>query len=395
MHSAPRHQPDWPALIYDADLSYGDAEAGNLLLQGDNLSALGALEPDYADSVQVVYIDPPYNTGQAFEHYSDDLAHSAWLSMMRPRLGGIRRLMRPSGIFFCSIGDAEMAYLKVLCDEVFGRANYIGTLIWEKKKKPSFLSHLGAITEYILVYAKERRKAPPLYYGTTTKNKKYPLNNAGNGLRKLRFPAGAVAFGIPDQVVAPQDMSGGNIITRLLDSVEIRDGRNHNAFTLEGEWRYSQSKLDAIVGTGEALHISKVPFRPNHIRAGGRPKKMKNLLSIAHYDLPTYEDATEESRRLFGPGAFDYPKPEGLIHMLIHAASQPGDLVLDAFLGSGTTAAVALKSQRRWIGIEAGSHCRTHCLPRLKGVVDGNDQVGVTHKLNWTGGGGFSFYHCG
>ncbi len=348
------------------DQGHGSSLSQNMLIHGDNLLALHALAATHADTVQCVYIDPPYNTGHSFAHYADDLAHQAWLDMMAPRIAAMRTLMRPSGYFFVSIDEANMAYLKILCDDIFGRRNFIGNLIWEKKRKPSFLSHLASVTEYILVYAKDKTEAQPLYHGTTTVGKKYPINNAGNAPQVLNYPAGSVHFTMPDQVVPAQPMSEGRIHTTLLDDVHIVDGRNRDAFRLQGEWRYSQRKLDAVIASGDTLRISKLPFRPNHIKVGGEPKRMKNLLSIAHYGLPTYEDAAAESRSLFGAAAFDYPKPEGLIHALISASSKPGDWVLDAFLGSGTTAAVAQKSDRKWIGIEQGPHCISHCIPRLQ-----------------------------
>jgi adenine-specific DNA-methyltransferase len=211
----------------------------------------------------------------------------------------------------------------------------------------------------------------------------------------LHFPANSVEIAMPDQVVRAQTMSEGRIKTTLLDDVTVVARRNANAFRLEGEWRYSQRKLDAILAAGETVRISKIPFRPNHIRIGGEPKKMKNLLSIAHYGLPTYEDAAAESRLLFGKSSFDYPKPEGLIHALISASSAPGDWVLDAFIGSGTTAAVAQKSGRRWIGIENGHHCLSHCVPRLTRVCTGQDSGGVSAALGWKGGGGFGFWRIG
>ena len=195
----------------------------------------------------------------------------------------MRKLLKPGGYFFVSIDEAQMAYLKVQCDGIFGRRNFIGNLIWEKKKKPSFLSHLAAVTEYILVYARDKSVAQPLYYGETTKGKKYPINNAGNPLRTLTFAAGAVEFTLEDQVIQPMEMSGGRIVTRLMDKLKIKNGKNVDAFRLEGEWRYSQNKLNEIMEAGETLRISKIPFRPNHIKAGGNPKTMKNLLSIANY----------------------------------------------------------------------------------------------------------------
>lgn len=365
----------------------------NLLIHGDNLLALKALEARFTGRVKCVYIDPPYNTGAAFDTYDDGLEHSVWLSLMRERVELLRRLLSPGGMMFVSIDDHESAYLKVLLDETFGRTNYCGTFVWEKKKKPSFLhSSMGSVTEYILAYAQDRSRARALTYGTTTSGKKYPINNAGNGVRDIRFPRGSVQFGCPDQVFEPQDMSKGRIITELLDRLEVRDGRNADDFRLRGEWRYSAERILQIVEAGESIVISKAPFRPNHVKTGGEPKKVKNLLSRDAYGLPTYEDATEESRSLFGTtNAFPYPKPEGLIEFLIEAATDPGDLVLDSFAGSGTTGAVAHKMGRRWVMVELGDQAMTHIAPRLRKVVDGEDPGGVTESRRWRGGGGFRF----
>jgi adenine-specific DNA-methyltransferase len=175
--------------------------------------------------------------------------------------------------------------------------------------------------------------------------------------------------------------------------VTIRNGVNENEFSLEGEWRYSQSTINEIINSGEQIVISKVPFRPNHVKDGGKPKKMKNLLSVAHYNMATNEDATAESEVLFGnEDSFDNPKPEMLISTLIDAVTEKGDLVLDSFLGSGTTAAVAHKMGRRWIGVELGDHCYSHCISRLHKVIDGDDMGGVSKTCDWQGGGGFRFY---
>ena len=389
-------------LIENPEYSYGEVETGvlpngkpwkgNMLIHGDNLLALKALEQDYAGCVKCICIDPPYNTGNAFEHYDDAVEHSIWLGLMRSRLILLRNLLSHDGVMFINIDDDECHYLKVLCDEIFGRKNFAGSIIWEKKKKPSFLSNMGSITEYILAYTKDSRYAPPFIYGETTVGKKYPFNNAGNGRAVLEFPAGSVRFNMPDGYVKPQDMSEGKIITILLDELEIKDGYNVNSFRLEGEWRYSQAKLDTIIENKEEIVISKIPFRPNHIKSGGEPKKMKNLISVAHYGMDTYEDATKESIALFGAGNFDYPKPEKLISVFVGAITEENDLVLDSFLGSGTTAAVAQKMGRRYIGVEMGNHAYTHCAVRLKKVIDGTDQGGISKTQNWKGGGGFRFY---
>jgi adenine-specific DNA-methyltransferase len=187
-------------------------------------------------------------------------------------------------------------------------------------------------------------------------------------------------------------MSEGNIVTRLLDRVEVSGGKNRNRFRLEGEWRYSQSTLDEILAAGQTIIISKAPFRPNHVKEGGEPKKLKNLLSIAHLGMSTYEDATEESRALFGKNAFAYPKPENLIATLLDAVTEPGDWVLDSFAGSGTTGAVAHKLGRRWIMVERGEHCHSHIIPRMKRVIDGQDVGGITDAAGWQGGGGYRYF---
>lgn len=379
-------------LIHDPSMDYGDPDAGNMLIHGDNLLALKALEQDFAGKVKCVYIDPPYNTGNAFKHYDDNLEHSIWLNLMKPRLESLRTLLSPDGVIFISIDDDESHYLKVLCDEIFMRKNYCGSFVWERKKKPSFLSNMGVVTEYVLCYAKDKIQSPPFIFGSTTKGKKYPVNNAGNGVRTITFPAHSVRFRMIDQVVPAQDMSSGNIITSLDNDVEIRNGYNANAFSLTGEWRYSQEKILQLIDSGEEFVISKIPFRPNHVKQGGAPKKMQNLLSVAHYGMSTNEDATKESEALFGnKDAFDNPKPEKLIQVLIGAVTEENDLVLDSFLGSGTTAAVAQKMGRRYIGIELGDHCYTHCKTRLDKVIDG-EQGGVSREVNWSGGGGYKFY---
>lgn len=379
-----------PAVLREA-ASFGEPD-GSRLVRGDNLPVLEALRGDLGGRVQCAYLDPPYNTRAGVTHYDDDTDQAAWLGFMHARLVALTPLLAESGIVLVSIDDAQAPYLALLMDEVFGRRNACGPLVWEKKRKPSFLDgRVGGVTETILAYARRREAAPPFVGGTTTRGKKYPLNNAGNPLRVLAFPAGAVRFGCEDQVFEPQDMSEGRVVTRLLDRVEVRGGRNAGPFRLEGEWRYAQATLDRCLAAGDRVTISRAPFRPNHLRAGGAPKKLKNLLSAAHYPVGTYEDATEESRRLFGEAAFDYPKPESLLALLISAVTRPGDLVLDPFAGSGTTGAVAHKLGRRWVMIEAGPQCDTHALPRLRAVVAGEDPGGVTAAAGWRGGGGFRY----
>jgi adenine-specific DNA-methyltransferase len=342
----------------------------NLYFEGDNLEVLKLLQESYLGKIKMIYIDPPYNTGNDFvyrdkfttsrEDYVEEAGvydedgdrlfkntetngrfHSDWCSMIYPRLVLARNLLREDGVIFISIDDNECHNLRKICDEVFGVENFVTEFAWEKKKKPSFLhKNIGKLNDYIICYVKNTLQSLPFSVETTTEGKKYPFNNAGNGLAILTFPAGYVKFNMPDGNVEPQDMSEGAIVTRLLDSLVIKDGRNVDSFRLEGEWRYSQAKLNEIVANDEEIVISKVPFRPNHIKAGGEVKKMKNVLSPTHYQMETNEDATSQMISLFGVDLFDNPKPVKLVNYLVRAVTY-NDLdaiILDFFSGSGTTA---------------------------------------------------------
>jgi len=380
---------------YDQDGEHAVTELSlddNLIIKGNNLLALHTLKEVYAGKVKLIYIDPPYNTGSDSFGYNDSFNHSAWLTFMKNRLDVAFGLLRKDGIIFVQCDDSEQAYLKVILDDVFGRGNFCGQFVWEKKKKPSFLDkNMGSVVEYILAYSPDRTKSPAFIGGLTTEGKKYPLNNAGNKLQKIIFPAGVVKFGFQQQTFEPQDMSEGNIVTRLLDRLVVEGGTNKNEFRLEGEWRYSQTMLNEIIESGDELRISKVPFRPNHIKSGGEQKKIKNLLSIAHYQMATYEDSSAECIELFGTSVFDYPKPEKLIETLISSVTEENDIVLDFNLGSGTTAAVAHKMGRRYIGVEQMDYIETITLERLKKVISG-EQGGISKAVNWQGGG--SFVYC-
>lgn len=342
----------------------------NLYLEGDNFEVLKILQESYLNKIKMIYIDPPYNTGKDFvytdkfkidkDDYEAELGavdeeggklfkntdtngrfHSDWLSMMYERLVVARDLLKDDGVIFVSIDDNEVHNLRKICDEIFGEENFITLFCWEKKKKPSFLNkNLGTKFEYIAVYSKDRELTDAFSVELTTKGKKYPFNNAGNGLSNLIFPAKSVKFNLADGIILPQDMSENKIKTKLLTELKIKNGYNENDFTLEGEWRYSQSKLNSIVNNEEQIVISKIPFRPNHIKKGGEIKKMHNLLTIKHYSIPTNEDADQELSKFFGISYFDYAKPTGIIKLLIKALlyNDKDSYILDFFSGSATTA---------------------------------------------------------
>lgn len=351
----------------------------NLYIEGDNLDVLKVLRETYLGKVKMIYIDPPYNTGNDFV-YNDDFVqgkgdfeaqsglfddegnqtvdpmqrntesngrfHTDWLNMIYPRLKVARDLLTNDGMIFISIDDNEIENLRKLCDEIFGESNFVASFIWEKKKKPSFLnSNLGNKTEYVLAYARHRANTSALSVDVTEAGKKYPINNAGNTLADLTFPANSVRFNMPDGKVLPQNMSEGNIVTELLTEFNIVGGRNLEPFTLRGEWRYSQSTLNEIIANGDTITISKIPFRPNHIKQGGEIKKIHNLLSIATYNVGTNEDATSEQVAIFNKTLFDFTKPVGLVKFLVRAFTfdAKDSIVLDFFSGSATTAHAVMK----------------------------------------------------
>lgn len=279
--------------------------------------------------------------------------------MMYPRLYIARNLLREDGVCFINIGNEELHNLVSLCNIVFGEENNCGIFVWEKKKKPSFLDkNMGSVTDYIVCFAKSRVDSPAFLAGKVEDGKKYPFNNAGNGVRILTFPKGSVEFKLPDGKIAPQDMSEGNIVTELLDECEVHNGTNANDFRLKGEWRYSQSKLDEFVEQGAEILISKVPFRPNYINRSGEGKKTANLLSHRINGIPTNEDATEEMRGIFGADVMSHPKPSGLMKYLVRSITVENDIIMDFFAGSASTAHGVWRQvqedgdRRKWIMVQ-------------------------------------------
>lgn len=313
--------------------------SGNVLIQGDNLDALKEIRRVGRQKYKLTLIDPPYNTGGGFI-YDDDRSEAAWLSFLLPRLTVARDVMTDDGLMMIFMDENSLPLLRMLCREVFGSNNDCGLLVWEKKRKPSFLqSQMGSVTDYIAVFAKNRKLAPPLTMGVGKAGKRYPFNNRGNPRGVLSFPAGSVEFDLPDQAVPKGDMSTPGVPCRLLDRVEIKGGRNAKAFRMEGEWRYSQASVDEFAGTGQTINISRLPFRPNLVKEVPTEKKINNLLSFrTNPDIPTNEDGLAEVTALFGGQAvFDYPKPIGVLRYLIDAATAPGDAVLDFFAGTAST----------------------------------------------------------
>ena len=355
----------------------------NLYIEGDNLDVLKLLQETYLGKIKMIYIDPPYNTGSDFV-YEDDYTervdeylvhsgqfdsegnrlfqntesngrfHTDWLNMMYPRLRIAKDLLADEGVIFITLDDNENSNARKICNEVFGEKNYITEFTWEKKKKPSFLHrNVGKVFDYILCYSKDASRTIPFSVETTTEGKKYPFNNAGNGRTTIVLPPLSVDFAVEEGCFEPQDMSEGNIITILKNRVLVKGHKNQTEIILDGEWRYSQARINEIVKNGEGISISKVPFRPNHIKVGGDIKKMRNVLSPSSYSCETNEDGSAQIRELFGGDVFDTPKPIKLIELLIKATQYQEDspLILDFFSGSATTAHAVMK-----LNAEDGGH---------------------------------------
>ncbi|MBC7548082.1 MAG: site-specific DNA-methyltransferase [Polaromonas sp.] len=358
---------------------HGDATAGNLLIQGDNLLALKALLPAYRGRVKCIFIDPPYNTQSAFAHYNDKLEHSLWLTMMLPRLQLLRDLLSEDGSIWVTIDDNEGHYLKVLMDEVFGRENFIGNVIWHKKYSPQNDDRgVTAAHDHVIAFAKSKPLLQiNLLPRTAEMDARYanPDNDPKGPWKSGDLTSKTKANGHSYPITGPDGI------------VHLPSPGRQWAPSLETFERWSREKKIWFGKNGTSRPSIKQYL--NEVQAGIVP------LSIwFREEVGDNQEAKKEITVLNSTDIFDTPKPERLLLRALSLATNPGDLVLDSFLGSGTTAAVAHKMGRRWIGIEMGEHARTHCLPRLEKVVAG-EQGGISKTANWLGGGGFRFLTLG
>lgn len=358
----------------------GDPEAGNWLIHGDNLDALKALLPTHAGRVKCIFIDPPYNTQSAFEHYDDKLEHGQWLSMMYPRLELLRALLGEDGSIWVTIDDNEAHYLKVMMDEVFGRECFVANVLWRKNYSPkSSARHLSVDHDHILVFAKSSSRWTPNPMPRTSKQDAAYENRDNDERGPWKT----------------SDLSARNSYSLGIYSIQCPSGRIIDGPPKGRYWSISKEKLLALDADNRIWWGKSGDSTPQLKRFLSEVKDGVVPQTWWHYeDVGHTQDAKKEIVELFGDDVFSTPKPERLIQRILHIASNPGDLVLDSFLGSGTTAAVAHKMGRRWIGIEMGEHARTHCLPRLSRVVEG-EQGGISHAVGWSGGGGFRFMTLG
>ena len=372
-------------LLEDAEKSYhakhriSDNDIfDNRLIFGDNLLALKALEQEFSGKVKCVFIDPPYNTGSAFAHYDDGLEHSIWLGLMRDRLEIIKRLLADDGSLWITIDDNEAHYLKVMCDEIFGRANFVASVIWRKNYAPkSSAKHFSVDHDYILIYAININKWVVNPMSRSEKqNKAY--KNPDNDPRGLW---------------RPNNLAARNFYSKGIYSIKCPSGRLIDGPPSGSYWRVSEDKFWEMDKEGriwwgkDGNNVPAPKIYLNEVKQGVVPQTYWDYDDVGHT-----QEAKKEIISLFGNEVFGTPKPERLIERIINLATNPGDLVLDSFAGSGTTGAVAHKMERRWIMVELGEHCHTHIIPRLHKVIDGEDQGGISKAVNWQGGGGFRYY---
>jgi len=352
----------------------------NRLIFGDNLLALKALEQEFAGKIKCIYIDPPYNTGNAFDHYDDGLEHSLWLSLMMPRLEILHKLLSPEGSIWISIDDDECHYLKVICDEVFGRKNFINNVIWEKKYSPqSDAKWLSDSHDHILVYAKNKEIwRPNLLPRTEEMDKRY--KNPDNDPRGPWKSSGLDVKTYSAAYDYPITTPSGRVVTPPGSSC----------------WRLSKERFQDYVAENRIWFGPKGNSVPSIKRFLSEVKQGTVSKTIWSYeDVGHNQDAKKEVLAFNSDDVFATPKPEKLLQRIITLASNPNEIVLDSFAGSGTTGAVAHKMGRRWIMVELGEHCHTHIIPRMKKVIDGTDRGGITETVGWKGGGGFRYYRLG
>lgn len=412
-----RFNPEPRILLEDKEksFSYEPTEKGaveptydNMLIHGDNLLALKALEQDYTGKVKCIYIDPPYNTGNAFEHYDDGLEHSIWLSLMRDRLEILKRLLAEDGSIFIQINDDEYPYLKIICDEVFGRSNYEATFYVKVRHENRILredTRYQLVIEQVLLYRKSDLFIPPRREKTKDANLDYvwDVEITGNPTSIEHIHGYDVEIYKPDSYKITKSDQGSLKQYQIRGSLITQKGSASEYYEQNLRIRREKDGLGSlykVIGMGTngdglgyryIIQPSKADSK-NGFYFQGKPKKSTTSKGLPYPNFYDYVDVFNNAGYEGGNEFRGGKKPEDWIRFLLSLTTNPRDLVLDSFLGSGTTAAVAHKMRRRWIGIEMGDHVYTHCIPRLQKVIKGEDAGGVTKSTGWLCGGGFKFY---
>lgn len=425
-------------LVEDREKSYGDPRSENMLIHGDNLIALQALQQDFHGSIKCIYIDPPYNTGSAIiEHYPDNLEHSTWLSIMQKRLILLKELLSEEGTIWIQIDDEEQAYLKVLCDEVFGRENFVNMVSVNMKNIAGVSGggedkRLKKNCEYILIYAKDYSLLPLFngpYVYTEISDLVQQYSDEG---KSWKYTSVLIDPGEKEYSGSTIDGDGNEIKVYLrknpvmmsIKQVATRDGiTEKEAYQKYGISVFQTTNAQSSIRTRVMEYRAEKEINEDLISIEYVPRTGKNRGTVYEQfykgdkcrlfvwlkdtsevidgelfkkDLQgTYWDMNAWMKNLTKEGSVEFgngKKPEQLIRQIFEMTTEPGDWVLDSFLGSGTTAAVATKMGRKWIGVELGNHAYTHCKVRLDRVINGDDTGGITKVVNWQGGSGYHFY---
>lgn len=377
-----------PYHLLKREATYGDATAAadNLIIQGDNLLALKALIPFYAGRVKCIFIDPPYNTKSAFEHYDDNLEHSQWLSMMYPRLVLLRELLAEDGSIWVTIDDNEAHYLKVLMDEVFGRRNFVANVVWQKKYAvANDHKTIAPMHDHMLVFRKSPAWQRNLLEREAAKDKLYKYSDERGEWRADNYTCSKTAEERPNLYYPIIHPKTGAEIWPKRTRVWAFSKEQHLKHVANDMIYWGKDGMSSVPSIKRYKHLLR--------QTGIVPQTLWTHDFAGHTDQSRKETrAVLETESLADD--FLTPKPELLLSRVIEISSAPNDIILDSFLGSGTTAAVAQKMRRRYIGIEMGEHARTHCVPRLEKVIAG-EQGGISQAVGWQGGGGFSFHTLG
>jgi adenine-specific DNA-methyltransferase len=384
----------------------------NMLIKGDNLLALKALEADYAGKVKCIYIDPPFNTKQAFDHYEDGLEHSLWLSLMQQRLKYIRELLSSDGSLFIHIDDNELAYLTIVADEVFGRQNRISIVTFKQGAATGHKSiNPGVVStsNFLLIYAKDKSTWKPnrVFTARGARDKRYGqfIVNRNEPFADWRFTTLAKAFAahlnLPEKMVKKElgddyEEQIEEFVHSNADSVIQLARPDYKSVSAAARDMIDESlrKMDSILCLERDDHSDMYFIGGQRILFYSGKLKLVDGEYVAGEPLTSIWDDVL-SNNLHNEGGVEFPKgkkPEALIKRCLDLGSDPGDLVLDSFAGSGTTGAVAHKMRRRWIMVEIGDHADSHVVPRLQKVIDGSDQGGISKAVDWKGGGGFRYF---
>lgn len=342
------------------------------VLSGDSRKVLVSPElTALRGKVRLVYADPPYNTHQLRGPFSDHRTSGDWQNLLGDVVAKSAALLRNDGSLWVHISDAQVGIARMVCDEILGRSNYCGTILWEHTRRPSFLHRQIASTlDFILVYAKDVSALPAFTWSQTQSGKRIPLTHRGNKLVEVYFPSNSVRFNCSDGVYMAGDHSTPGIDATLLDPVCVISGRNEAGFRIRIPSRFSPSRVMQLVDDGAEFLIPRVPFRPSYVSPGGEPKLIRNLWTWqTDPEIPTNEDSYKEQLEQHDV-PFPYAKPLGLMRRILEVATEPGDMVVDPFGGSGTTAVAALETGRSCVIIEEKeSSVSNFVVPRIQAAA--------------------------